>query len=140
MLVAYSRPRTVEYGESTEGAQVSGCGSPSKFGEERYRSNSQPGWPGLEAQRDQESGCMAAREPEYKLEYGPISDSVVVNHTKKIVSTSDGSLRKGKAAVAMRQVQNGGAHCTARLKGRQAIAKAELIGAWLQLKAADFLF
>jgi hypothetical protein len=54
-----------------------------------------------------------------------------------MVAVSDGSLRGGKASFATIAVQNMKGASTSRLRGEQAIAKAELIGAWAQLKCAE---
>ena len=53
---------------------------------------------------------------------------------------SDGSLREGAASFAMLPVQNLNKVCASRVAGVQGIAKAELLGAWTQLKSAEPLF
>ena len=62
----------------------------------------------------------------------------MTNNAKKIVLTSDGSLgtEEGNisAGVAVRPVQNAQGGLMTRLKGKQAIAKAELVGAGMQLQ------
>ena len=55
----------------------------------------------------------------------------------ELIAVSDGSLRHGTAAFAMVPVQNLRQVSAARLAGNQGIAKAELLGAWAALKAAE---
>ena len=55
----------------------------------------------------------------------------------EMIAVSDGSMRYGAAAFAMLPVQNLDKVCASRVVGVQGIAKAELLGAWAQLKAAE---
>ena len=73
-----------------------------------------------------------------KCEYSWVAmEPIIKNDTRTIVAVSDGSLmRKTQAAYAMRAVQNLQAGAQGGLKGDSSIAKAELVGAWLQLKAS----
>ena len=79
------------------------------------------------------TGTSLARIPEYgTFECEP----QITNGNGVLIAASDGSYKDGKAAFAMRPVQNMTGGAEGRLKGDQSIAKAELIGAWQQLKAA----
>ena len=81
-------------------------------------------------------GTTRAREYELATRTGQFGDYLQADGAE-LIAVSDGSLRGGSAAFAMLPVQNLSKVCASRIVGVQGIAKAELIGAWAQLKSAE---
>ena len=90
------------------------CWDPRKVGEEGNR-------------------CSDVLVQERMREYNIHARAPKLPHDKMFVGVSDGSMRDGRASCRMVPVQGGGFEGGGRIAGAQGIAKAELIGGWMQV-------